>query len=138
MTPKIAAIASRLLMTTQNLPYQESTIGSLTASKFRTSDLRSQGSHSFFALDLNEWSQLLTCFKVTLTNLCTDIAKLAIYIATFHLTFLLPHNFSFLIAHRKCSRARPIEIAEVVNYTRPRLWEIKWQSATIYVSKRRT
>ena len=58
--------------------------------------------------------KILTCSRAPSNNLCTDIAKLAMCIATSYLTFLFAYNSCSLIAPDKFFTVRPIENAAVV------------------------
>ena len=83
----------------KSLPYHQSIFEKLNASIVRKSAMKTHGSHGLSSLDANELRRLLTSFRLSSTDLCKLIAKLAIRIATSHLIFLLlPHNSCRLIA----------------------------------------
>ena len=96
-----------------SLPYHQSTFEELIASMVRKVCMNRHGSHGTSSLDANKWRRLLTSFKSSSTDLCKTIAKLAIRIATSHLT-CLPYISCRLIALDKCPGIRPIEIEEVL------------------------
>ena len=111
----------------------------------RKSAMKTHGSHGPSGLDANERQRLLTSFKSSSTDLCKKIAKLAIRIATSHLTFLLPYYSCRLIALDKCPSLRPIGIEEaimriiggtIVKCIETDLKILGW-SATMWGSKRR-
>ena len=79
----------------------------------RKSAMKTHGSHGPSGLDANDWRRLLTSFKLSSTDLCKTIAKLATRIATSHLTFLLPYNSCRLIALHKFPGVRPKRNGEV-------------------------
>ena len=79
-------------------------------------NLKTHGSHGPSGLDANEWRTLLTSFKSSSTDLCKTLAKLAVRMATSHLTFLLPYNSCRLIALNKCPGVRPIGIGGSPHY----------------------
>ena len=83
------------------------------ASLVRKSAMKTHGSHGPSGPDANKRRKLLTFFRLSSTDLCKTTAKLAMCIATTHLTFLFPYNTCQVIVPDKCPGVRPIRILEV-------------------------
>ena len=88
----------------ETLPYHRFIFEEINASMVRKSAMKTHGSHGP--------SGLVTSFKLSSTDLCKTITKLAIRIATSHLIFVLPYKSCRLIAFDKCPDVRLIGITE--------------------------
>ena len=96
----------------KGLPYHQSTFEKLNASMVRKPAMKTHGSLGPSGLDSNKWRKLLTAFRSSSIDLCKTDDKLAIRIATSHMTFLLLFNSCRLVVHDKCPGVRPMGIGE--------------------------
>ena len=97
----------------KSLPYFQSIVQKFNTSMVRNSAMKTHGNRGPSKLDANKWLRLLTSSKLSPTDLCKMTAKLAIRIATSHLSFAT-YIFCRLIALDKCPSVRPIRIGEVL------------------------
>ena len=97
----------------KSLPYFQSIVQKCNNSMVRNSAMKTHGNRGPSNLDANKWLRLLTFFKLSPTDLCKMTAKLAIRLATSHLTFR-SYISCRLIALDKCPSVRPKRIGEVL------------------------